>query len=118
MASRDRGHSLFARHGLPCVAAPALSQRHLARFCVNRGKLSLFGSPRLLALGISGLFSVLTRGTDWIATAPAGDEAGHRRSLRRSSRLRRGRAKLRVLPLLKGHKWAALRVSACTRSAS
>src|SRR5262245_57642455 len=77
MASRDRGHSLFARHRLPCLAAPALSQRHLARFCVNRGKLSLFGSPRLLTLGISGLFSVLTRGTDWIATAPAGDEAGH-----------------------------------------
>jgi hypothetical protein len=60
-----------------CLAAPALSQRDLAEFCVARGKLPLFGSPRLLALGISGLFRVLTQGTDWIATASAGDEAGH-----------------------------------------
>src|SRR5262249_26535293 len=52
----------------------ALSQRHLAWFCVTCGKLPLFGSPRLLALGIGGLFSVLTLGTDWIATTPAGDE--------------------------------------------
>src|SRR5262249_31621059 len=58
MAARDRGHSLFARHGLSCLAAPALSQRHLAWFCVTCGKLPLFGSPRLLAVGISGLFSV------------------------------------------------------------
>ena len=74
MAARDRGHSLFARRALSCLAGPPLSQRHLAWFCVTCGKLPLFGSPRLLALGISGLFSVLTLGTDWIATTPEGDE--------------------------------------------
>src|SRR6516164_5999484 len=50
MASRDRRHSLLARHALSCLAAPALSQRDLAWFCIARGKLSLFGGPRLLAL--------------------------------------------------------------------
>src|SRR6516165_64835 len=55
MASRDRRHSLLARHALSCLAAPALSQRDLAWFCIARGKLPLFGGPRLLALGISGL---------------------------------------------------------------
>src|SRR6516165_3026212 len=55
MASRDRRHSLLARHALSCLAAPALSQRDLAWFCIARGKLSLFGGPRLLALGINGL---------------------------------------------------------------
>src|SRR6516225_8942359 len=53
MASRDRRHSLLARHALSCLAAPALSQRDLAWFCIARGKLSLFGGPRLLALGIN-----------------------------------------------------------------
>src|SRR5215472_4478398 len=55
MASRDRGHSLLAWCALSCLAAPALSQRDLAWFCAARGKLPLFGNPRLLALGISGL---------------------------------------------------------------
>src|SRR5215813_14152437 len=55
MASRDRGHSLLAWCALSCLAAPALSQRDLAWFCAARGKLPLFGGPRLLALGISGL---------------------------------------------------------------
>src|SRR5215470_12769290 len=55
MASRDRRHSLLARHALSCLAAPALSQRDLAWFCIARGKLSLFGGSRLLALGINRL---------------------------------------------------------------
>src|SRR5262249_39230290 len=55
MASRDRRHSLLARHALSRLAAPALSQRDLAWFCIARGKLSLFGGPRLLSLGINGL---------------------------------------------------------------
>src|SRR5215831_919729 len=55
MASRDRGRPLLARHAFSCLAAPALSQRDLAWFCIARGKLSLFGGPRLLALGINGL---------------------------------------------------------------
>src|SRR6516164_4805110 len=54
MASRDRGHSLLAWCALSCLAAPALSQRDLAWFCAARGKLPLFGGPRLLALGVSG----------------------------------------------------------------
>src|SRR5215510_13232796 len=49
MASRDRGHSLLARHAVSCLAAPALSQRDLAWFCVARGKLPLFSGPGLLA---------------------------------------------------------------------
>ncbi len=49
------GHSLLAWCALSCLAAPALSQRDLAWFCAARGKLPLFGGPRLLALGISGL---------------------------------------------------------------
>jgi hypothetical protein len=93
-SSRDRGHSLLAWRALSCLTAPALSQRDLAWFCVARGKLPLFGSSRLLALGISGLFRVLTPGTDWIATVPAGDDSC-RRSSRRSSRLRRGRCRER-----------------------
>jgi len=51
------------------------SQRHLAWFCVTCGKLPLLGSPRLLALGISGLFSVLTLRTDL-----DNDHAGRRRA--------------------------------------
>src|SRR6516165_9964317 len=54
MASRDRGRPLLARHALSCLAAPALSERDLACFCVARGRLPLFGGPRLLALSISG----------------------------------------------------------------
>src|SRR5215472_3544665 len=54
MASRDRGRPLLARHAFSCLAAPALSQRDLAWFCIARDKLSLFGGPRLLALGITG----------------------------------------------------------------
>ncbi len=46
MASRDRGHSLLARHPLSCLAAPALSQRDLAFFCIARSKLPLFGGSR------------------------------------------------------------------------
>lgn len=52
MASRDRGHPLYAWHALSCFAALALSQRDLARFCAGRGKLSLFGGPRLFAVGL------------------------------------------------------------------
>src|SRR5262249_52745907 len=55
MASRDRGRPLLARRAFSCLAAPALSKRDLAWFCVARGKLPLFGGLRLLALGISGL---------------------------------------------------------------
>src|SRR4029077_6787877 len=33
-------------------AALALSQRDLARFCAGRGKLPLFGNPRLFAVGL------------------------------------------------------------------
>ena len=55
MASRDRGRPLLARHAFSCLAAPALSKRDLAWFGAARGKLPLFGNPRLLALGISGL---------------------------------------------------------------
>src|SRR5215472_18061273 len=55
MASRDRGRPLLARHALSCLAAPALSKRDLAWFCPARGKLPLFGGPRLPALGVSGL---------------------------------------------------------------
>src|SRR5262249_24365995 len=54
MASRDRGRPLLARHALSCLAAPALSKRDLACFCVSRGRLPLFGGPRLLALGVRG----------------------------------------------------------------
>src|SRR5262249_36190742 len=53
MASRDRGRPLLARHALSCLAAPALSKRDLACFCAARGRLPLFGGPRLLALGVS-----------------------------------------------------------------
>jgi hypothetical protein len=53
MASRNRRHSLFARHGLSRLAGAAISQRNLARFCPARGELPLFGGPRLLAVGIS-----------------------------------------------------------------
>ena len=52
MASRDRGHPLYAWHALSCFAALTLSQRDLARFCAGRGKLSLFGGPRLFAVGL------------------------------------------------------------------
>ncbi len=52
MASRDRGHPLYAWHALSCFAALALSQRDLARFCAGRGKLPLFGGPRLFAVGL------------------------------------------------------------------
>ena len=55
MASRDRGRPLLARHAILCLAAPALSKRDLAWFCVARGRLPLFGGPRLLDLGLSGL---------------------------------------------------------------
>src|SRR5262249_523030 len=48
---------------------------HLAWFCVTCGKLPLFGSPRLLALGISGLISVLTLGNRLDS-----DDAGRRRA--------------------------------------
>src|SRR6516165_12255947 len=54
MASRDRGRPLLARHAFSCLAAPALSKRDLAWFCVARGKLPLFGGPRLLALSMGG----------------------------------------------------------------
>jgi hypothetical protein len=43
-------------------------------FVLLAASCPLFGSRRLLALGTSGLFSVLTLGTDWIATAPTGDD--------------------------------------------
>jgi hypothetical protein len=55
MASRDRGRPLLARRAFSCLAAPALSKRDLAFFCVARGRLPLFGGPRLLALGISAM---------------------------------------------------------------
>src|SRR5262249_48315631 len=55
MASRDRGRPLLARHALSCLAGPALSKRDLAFFCVARGRLPLFGGPRLLARGISAM---------------------------------------------------------------
>src|SRR5512132_3099087 len=55
MASRNRRHSLFSRRALSCLAGATLSQCDLARFCADRRKLPLFGGPRLLAVGISGL---------------------------------------------------------------
>jgi hypothetical protein len=55
MASRNRRHSLFSRRTLSCLAGPALSQCDLARFRADRRKLPLFGGPRLLDLGISGV---------------------------------------------------------------
>jgi hypothetical protein len=75
----------------------------------------------LLALGISGLFRVLTPGTDWIATVPAGDEADHAGDHRADHRdyveadVASEAACLAgyVKPLLKGPNGAALRVSAC-----
>src|SRR5262249_27830412 len=53
MASRNRRHPLFARHGLSRLAGPAISQRNLARLCPARGELPLLGGPRMLAVGIS-----------------------------------------------------------------
>jgi hypothetical protein len=50
-----RRHSLLAWYALSSLAGPALSQRNLARLCTARSKLPLFGGPRLLAVGISGL---------------------------------------------------------------
>jgi Haemolysin-III related len=49
MASCGRGYSLLVRHALSSLGALALSQRDLAWFCLARGKLPLFGCPRLLA---------------------------------------------------------------------
>jgi hypothetical protein len=55
----------------------------------------------LHALGISGLFRALTPGTDWIATAPAGDEAVMQEIIAPIIAITSrpmSRAKLRVLP--------------------
>src|SRR5262249_1953500 len=76
MASRDRGRPLLARHALSCLAAPALSKRDLAWFCVARGRLPLFGGPRLLALGISGLPRVKKLAADACALVSDRSEAG------------------------------------------
>src|SRR5262245_36452316 len=53
MASRNWRHSLLARHAFSHVGAPAFSERDLARVCAARGKLSLFGDPCLLPMGIA-----------------------------------------------------------------
>src|SRR6266480_3220547 len=55
MASRNRRHSLFSRRAVSCLAGPPLSQCDLARFRADRRKLPLFGAPRLLAMGITGM---------------------------------------------------------------
>ena len=73
MASRDRGHSLLAWCALSCLAAPALSQRDLAWFCTARGKLPLFGGPRLLALGVSGFSRLYVKKPSADACAVASD---------------------------------------------
>src|SRR5215831_6833490 len=73
MASRDRGHSLLAWCALSCLAAPALSQRDLAWFCAARGKLPLFGGPRLLALGVSGFSRLYVKKPSADACAVASD---------------------------------------------
>src|SRR5262245_31682665 len=52
MASRNWWHSLFARHAFPYVGAPAFSERDLARVCAAGSKLSLFGDPCFLSVGI------------------------------------------------------------------
>src|SRR5215475_6501546 len=53
MASRNWRHSLLARHAFSHVEAPAFSERDLARVCAARGKLSLFGDPCLLSVGLA-----------------------------------------------------------------
>src|SRR5215467_13090050 len=88
MASRDRGRPLLARHALSCLAAPALSKRDLAWFCPARGKLPLFGSPRLLALSISGL----PRTKTWLTRRSWRGESGVR-SPRSHSSARRPKQK-------------------------
>src|SRR5262249_35704399 len=79
MASRDRGHSLLAWCALSCLAASALSQRDLAWFCAARGKLPLFGGPRLLALGISGFSRLYVKKPSADACAVASDSIDRRR---------------------------------------
>src|SRR6516164_3212316 len=79
MASRDRGHSLLAWCAVSCLAAPALSQRDLARFCAARGKLPLFGGPRLLALGVSDFSRLYVKKPSADACAVASDSIDRRR---------------------------------------
>src|SRR5262249_57201699 len=79
MVSRDRGHSLLAWCALSCLAAPALSQRDLAWFCAARGKLPLFGGPRLLALGVSGFWRLYVKKPSADACAVASDSIDRRR---------------------------------------
>src|SRR5262245_27793328 len=54
MASRNRRHSLLARHAFPYVGAPAFSERDLARVCAARVKLSLFGDPSMSCHSLVG----------------------------------------------------------------
>jgi hypothetical protein len=48
MASADRRRSLLRWNPVSRLAAPALSQRDLAQFCLGCGKLPLFGGAHLL----------------------------------------------------------------------
>src|SRR6516165_4998741 len=73
ISSRGWGYSLLAWCALSCLAAPALSQRDLAWFCAARGKLPLFGGPRLLALGVSGFSRLYVKKPSADACAVASD---------------------------------------------
>src|SRR5262249_14958271 len=70
------------------MPSSSLSKRDLAWFCPARGKLPLFGGPRLLALGISGL----PRTKTWLTRRSWRGESGVR-SPRSNSRARRPKQK-------------------------